>query len=412
MYIAVEISCVFIEFWIVYFFLSCSFDNPKISKSNIILILLLGIILIILSFIENISFIRLGFTFLGVSLLIYRIYHQKVYHATLYGALFCVIDVISEVFTSIFFALLNLDWNIIFQLSSARNLYILVGHVVLVISFITVLAIKPLVASPLTLQEILSTIPCISVTILLCLILSKQYLLHAINIPFVYIIVLIGLMYTNIAFLYYIKHYNKQYEKSKEYALSNQHFLMQQKYYEQLHEQQESVRSLWHDLNKYISAAKIDSSESLQQLQEQIDEITSMIDTNNRTLNVILNDYLYQARCNDTILHLDINVPNELPITAADLYVILGNSLDNALDACSFLDTEHRYINLKLRLKNHILFYEVTNPYIEGNTSLKSKKVHGYGIKNIQRIAEKFDGLVLIQKEHGIFTLSAHFNLL
>lgn len=409
MYILTELVCITIEIWMVHLYLSYSFPQKGKQLPIILANTIYFIGLTTLSFMNNMAFARLLFTFLSITIIANKIYNSTLIQSLIHSLVYCVFIIIADLITSSFFFLFHMDVNEMLKLGSGRSLYIIIGHLVLFFGFLLLLFIRPLMNLPYSIKEFASTLPCMIITVLLCYILTTQYIFNGIEIPFLYIIVLIGLLYTNVFFLFFIYTSHAQAIQKQEYELSKQHFLMQQKYYNQLHIQQESIRSLWHDLNKYISAAKIDSSESLDQLQKQLNEITATFDTNNRIVNIILNEYINQSKEINVKIDFDINVPDELPMTAADLYIVLGNSLDNALDACSFLDTEKRKLNMKLRFQNNILYYELSNPYIDCSVKT-TKQVHGYGIKNIRKIADKYNGVVLIDKENNIFTLSAHFN--
>ena len=97
-----------------------------------------------------------------------------------------------------------------------------------------------------------------------------QYTAHGIEIPYAYLFVVLGLFLIDILFLSFIHYIQEKDEQLKLQELSFHHYEMQQNYYNQLHKQQESVRALWHDLNKYLKAANINQSESLKQLQDQL----------------------------------------------------------------------------------------------------------------------------------------------
>ena len=410
MYIATEFICLILEVLMVHLYLSYSFSKKGHLLTNILINTLYFTGLSILSFMDNMAFARLLFTFLAIILMSTIIYKTTLIQGLLYSFIFCIFILIAELITSITFLICNIDIEQMLQLGSGRILFIIIGHIALFIGFLFLISIKPLMNLPYSLKEFVNILPCITVTVLLCYILTTQYIFNNKEIPALYIIVFLGMLYTNVFFVFFIHSLHTKAIEKQEYELSKQHFLMQENYYEQLHNQQESVRSLWHDLNKYISAAQLNSDDSLAELHKQLDDINPTIDTNNRIINIILTDYLHQAKEIDAELRFDINVPDTLPMIATDLYIVLGNSFDNALDALTFVDVSIRKMDMKLKLQNNILYYELSNPYIEGVSVSKNKKIHGYGIKNIQKVADKYNGTVLINKENNIFTISAHFN--
>ena len=107
---------------------------------------------------------------------------------------------------------------------------------------------------------------------------------------------------------------------------------------------------------------------------------------------------------------MDVQVPQEVFVTAADLYVLLGNTLDNALEACSELAAGDRKIVLQLRMHTEVLFYKISNPYIDSHLRRKRNQFHGYGLKNVQHCVNRYHGNLEICTENGIFSVSAHLN--
>ena len=91
-------------------------------------------------------------------------------------------------------------------------------------------------------------------------------------------------------------------------------------------------------------------------------------------------------------------MPQYIPISAVDLYVIIGNTFDNAIEACVSLPEEFRHINLKLRMQKSMLLYSIENPYVEKKLHLQGK-YHGYGLKNVQKCVEKYHGTMSVSHD-------------
>lgn len=153
-------------------------------------------------------------------------------------------------------------------------------------------------------------------------------------------------------------------------------------------------------------------NETLAQAQSMVDSISSVVDVNNRVVSVILNEYAQAAKDAQTVLEINVQVPSELAVTAADLYVLLGNTLDNALEACISLPVEKRKISLQLKSHNEILYYSIKNPYKSGAEGKKRNKFHGYGLKNVRRCVERYHGSMEIEDNNGVFCVIAHLNCL
>lgn len=196
--------------------------------------------------------------------------------------------------------------------------------------------------------------------------------------------------------------------------LAEHHYAMQQEYYDQFQSQQEETRALWHDICKYLRAfeAENQGGETFKQLQEMIQSISCVVDVNNRVVSVILNEYISLAKEQNVMVTMDVQIPDELPITAADLYILIGNTLDNSLNALADLPPEKRQIALQLRLHNQVLFYKVQNPFHTDNKNRHriTNRYHGYGLKNVRACVAKYNGEMQTHIENGIYTVTAHLN--
>ena len=191
------------------------------------------------------------------------------------------------------------------------------------------------------------------------------------------------------------------------------HYALQEEYYQQLQDKQAETRALWHDLNKYLRAAKTEtqSAQALQQLESMLNSAMQIVDVGNRVLNVILNEYTQMAKATGIDLRLKVQVPAELPVAVADLYILIGNTMDNAMEACNALPPDQRVIDLLLRTQNDILYYKLANPYSSDQPKRESDPMHGHGLQNVRRCVEKYNGVLDLIKENGFFTVTAHINI-
>lgn len=191
------------------------------------------------------------------------------------------------------------------------------------------------------------------------------------------------------------------------------YFVLQEEYYQQLRDKQTETRALWHDLHKYLRSAQVenDSTQALMQLESMLDSATQIVDVGNQVLNVILNEYVQMAKAMGITLRLKVQVPPSLPMAIADLYILLGNTLDNAVEACRVLPQDQRAMELILRTHNDILYYKLVNPCLPGQRKREPSPMHGHGLKNVQNCIEKYGGFLETTKENGFFIVTAHLNL-
>ena len=225
-------------------------------------------------------------------------------------------------------------------------------------------------------------------------------------------IIALGLLYTCIVVILFTVRLQEKESERRELEQANDRYATQKAYYEQLQAQQEQIRALWHDLSKYLAAAQAETagqSPSLDQLSQVAGAIRPVVDVDNRVVSIILNEYVQNAAEAGAKLTLDVSVPPELPVTAADLYILLGNTIDNALEAVAVLPEEQRNISVQLRLHNGMLFYKISNPY-DPAQGKKPGSLHGYGLRNVRECVNRGRGSLQIVQENGEYTLSAIIN--
>lgn len=117
---------------------------------------------------------------------------------------------------------------------------------------------------------------------------------------------------------------------------------------------------------------------------------------------------------------LKIFIPEILPINQCDMGIILGNTIDNAIEAVKKCKSKEKNIYITMGIKKEALVLIVKNPYEhcvkkDKNGNLLSTKKefsrHGYGINSIKRVADRYNGEVLIDMQDGIFTITIIMNL-
>lgn len=171
---------------------------------------------------------------------------------------------------------------------------------------------------------------------------------------------------------------------------------------------------LKHQLREYAQKGHLDS-EYLKELEGVIEIYDSTIQTNNEALDLILSEK--SLICQKEKIKLTCLVDGEALtfISKPDLYSLFGNLLDNAIEAVSKIsDFEKRHINLVVKKVSSFISISIDN-YYEGNIYIqknglpqttKDKDYHGYGMKSVQIIVQKYDGDLSIETKNQIFSLS------
>lgn len=151
----------------------------------------------------------------------------------------------------------------------------------------------------------------------------------------------------------------------------------------------------------------------IMQIQNNMNNVHDLMDTNNKLVNVILNTKYLEACEKNILLVVKANDLSELAIEDQDLVIILSNLLNNAIEACE--KSENKVIKLKIIKERKWLIISTTNSYeqepvrIAGKyitSKLENTQYHGIGIENIKDVIEKYNGTSAIKAENNIFQFS------
>lgn len=216
-------------------------------------------------------------------------------------------------------------------------------------------------------------------------------------------------------------HMNRQYEMEKEVAqLKSEQAELLERDYTELNRAYSVNAKLFHDFHNHIGAIrqllaqeKYDKAQQyLDELQEPIQEITGVVWTGDETVDYLINSKAAIAAKEQIKFQAEVEFPRHTNLKRADLCAILGNLLDNALEAARKVkEPERKSIKLTIRRINQMLIIKVENFFVEplsvDNDGLKTTKteagLHGWGLKSAQTAAEKYNGMVKTTCEGDVF---------
>ena len=138
----------------------------------------------------------------------------------------------------------------------------------------------------------------------------------------------------------------------------------------------------------------------------------NMINTGNSSIDSMINYKVSIMDEKEISFSNDLYIPENLKISNVDITALLGNLLDNAIEAAEKTEKENRFVSLYMRYDKSNIIITVKNSYsgeLEREDgvfkSLKSDKDnHGIGLKSINQVIEKYDGLIKINTKNNIFT--------
>ena len=211
----------------------------------------------------------------------------------------------------------------------------------------------------------------------------------------------------------------------------------QVKVYGQWIEEQKQTREVMaafrHDMKNHIAAVKGICNMKLQEGQEEgFREIATYLDSIGTNYNILKNEVnsgnvLLDATLNMKINYAmskgitakaDIRIPKDWQYDSMDMVIVLGNLLDNAIEACEQLAKDKaRKLGIELKYDKGNLFLFLENTYsgsLDGTsgiasenqfpkTSKRDKQKHGIGMKNIAEVVQKYNGVMRWKGENEVF---------
>lgn len=132
-------------------------------------------------------------------------------------------------------------------------------------------------------------------------------------------------------------------------------------------------------------------------------------------VNSLLCYYMEQAEKDQTNVSAKVSLQETLPIPDAELCMIIGNLLENAVEACRRMKSRERFLDMKLlQTCSSILTIQVCNSYegeirqMKDGSFLSSKREDqkGIGLSSVLSIAEKYNGITRIEHQDQIFKIS------
>lgn len=190
-------------------------------------------------------------------------------------------------------------------------------------------------------------------------------------------------------------------------------------YYQMSHDGITSLQVKCHDLKHQIASmrsreGKLRFEEYLSRLENSILEYGTVVDCGNETINIVLTEknILFSTNGIKFSYILDGHLFDFL--SEMEIYSLFGNALDNALESCSRVkDPEKRVVSLKALPRGEMVVLHVENFYEEDLVleegmprTTKEGKGHGFGLRSIQEIARRYEGVFSVKGENHIFKLT------
>lgn len=177
------------------------------------------------------------------------------------------------------------------------------------------------------------------------------------------------------------------------------------------------MRGYKHDFHHHLQALKGQleagevgrALEYIAQLDENLMAVDRLLKTGNVTLDAILSAKIAQAKSAGISVSVKALVPDGLLLTDLELGIVVGNLLDNAIEACGLAQGD-RFIRIYMKMKGKMLYFSMLNS--AGRKERKkgslfpSRKegLHGFGLRRVDTILKEHGGWCKYNSEEGAFT--------
>ena len=415
-YIALIFGTIF-EMYSTNMFISTFSNKKQIKKSNLVIIYLLVLIFQTLASITTQGTILLICSFI-TAFIICQIYNSKQYIKLILSVTIIIINIASEMIVS---GVLMLTKTINFnEINSDPQLFAIGTLISKFIMFLLVLIVhfgkRKLNVENISIKYlvILSVLPLTTLSMLIIM-YQVMFVIDNTKLKLMFIISSILLIFSNIITFSVINRQNSLAKAEYELKLLKDNIDEQTKHYTELQSSHEEIRQIRHNIKSMcigtIAELKVGKTDNaIEQLQSNIDIIeksSKTIDTGHPSIDSIIENKLIKCDELNITANLSYQYRELITVNEIEIAVIVGNILDNAIEACQKVDCSEKEIWGSIVVDRQNIIINIKNTAISSNnlkTSKIDKKSHGYGLKSISHIAKKYNGYAKFSFNDNIFT--------
>lgn len=222
----------------------------------------------------------------------------------------------------------------------------------------------------------------------------------------------------NIFVFYLYDSLMKTYHDKMEKELLQQQNNAYSKQFELMNQSQDNIKMLRHDIKNHLTSLQSliemnDNERTLKYLKNIYDYgnySDEFAKSGNSEIDSILNYKINEAAKHGINVNLNLNIPEKLSIQPFDLSVILGNLMDNAIEATLKLNN-NKEINVTIEYERNVLYISISNPY-DGKLFYKKNRLktthidtenHGIGLNSVRKSIDKYNGALDIHHTDKMF---------
>ncbi len=415
----IDIASVIFEIYIIIFLYSCIFDMKDSDRKIRWLVYTICSLLLIISAVNPLKTFLPIISFM-ICFLILFFFEAKVMLKLLVSLITFSIFLVSEIFVGmVLTALTNTD------VKTTQDNIILYFWAVLFSKFIVYIIAKVIEAKQrnklVSLNFVISfLIMTVSSALIIYIIFLLAYHVTDIKIKMLVMIAAIILISANICSLSIIEKLSETKLREERLMHVENQLKLQNIHYTELTQKQTNITRIYHDLrNNLISISGYIKAKDYEKIKLEIEKISTglfkniqLVDTGDYCLDALIAAKITKINQLGINFKYSIILPSSLRIDSVDFCIIIGNALDNAIEACEKISNiDLRKITIKIMQSGEYVVVVVENSSIEGDynkslvTTKKNKTIHGFGIQSIQFIVKKYNGNVNFEHREKSFIL-------
>jgi sensor histidine kinase regulating citrate/malate metabolism len=201
----------------------------------------------------------------------------------------------------------------------------------------------------------------------------------------------------------------------KELAILEQMLVQQKKQMKSSKDTFDLFNVKFHDMKHQLSQfeGRI-RSEELGELHDIISMCDIYLKTGNEALDIILFEKAYECTKNNIKINCIADGFSLSFMRPSDIYSLFGNALDNSIEAVRNIDSDNKAISINVKKNMNMVSIHFENHY-QGDiymfddlpqTTKADKNYHGFGMKSIRMIVEKYGGIISIDTNNNLFQLN------
>lgn len=237
-----------------------------------------------------------------------------------------------------------------------------------------------------------------------------------------FLIVSFGIMVMNVVMFEWLKYVSEKDRRWNQIRLLQERNEEKIQLYHEMSLNYEEQKRILHDYHNQIDCMQgllkkqqyKEAEAYVEKLADSFPDQMQNVDVNHPILNVVLNQKYRLAKRKDISFLFYANDLSDLWLEEQDAVSLLSNLLDNAIEACGKLESERKmWVKLVREKRQFVLSIRntVSEPVdIQDDaipTSKEDKRKHGIGLKNIQMILDKYQGMGMMRYEEGCFSYTA-----